>query len=81
MAEKLEPRSELFTCKDVTNPDNATPGFHLSNNTTSGVSVMLTVESQGDMAILMKYFQFDLQLGKFRGKQNDGKWTNWTNLT
>lgn len=80
MAEKLEPRSELFTCKNVSNPDNATPGFHVSSNTTSGVSPMLTVETEGEISLVIKYYQFDLQQGKFRVKQNDGSWTNWTNL-
>lgn len=80
MAEKLEPRSELFTCKNVSNPDNATSGFHVSSNTTSGVSAMLTVETEGEISLLIKYYQFDLQQGKFRAKQIDGSWTDWTKL-
>lgn len=80
MAEKLEPRSELFTCKYVSNPDNATPGFHVSGNTTSGVSAMLTVKTEGEISILIKYYQFDLNLGKYRSKQIDGSWTDWVNM-
>ena len=83
MAEKLETRSELFKAKDISNPDNATPGFHISTNkTNSGISMMLTVENVGNTVGIVKYYQFDLCNGSYRIKRSDalgGGWEDWSN--
>lgn len=76
MAEKLEPRSELFKCGHVSNADNADYGFSSTND--QGIWILTLQESDSYSYHTVKR-QINLLTGKTRSfMTSTQKWTEWT---
>lgn len=73
MAEKLEPRSELFHVDKIDDADNAKLGYSVVQNIGA-----LILTAQYPENYMFQKIQINLPDGKTRFLQKSGIWTEWT---